>query len=260
MVNTLKFNIPIYLVSLEQDTKRREELKLRFPNHYDDFIQINAVDGRKISAKEYYDKTIEYFIKTNKTMSPSELGCTLSHIKALEEFIKTNNNYALILEDDVIGEDKDIKKIIETAQRLDENTLFICGGQDGLNVNKYLIGKKYLINELYQLSKFSHKHVLRTCCYVITKKTATLILNHHKNSLTLADKWDNFFDGQNIRIVFQNILKHPIDLSHSHIENERVKLRTKKFFFVSLFKRIYIRLYNEIALILHLLMNNKKVL
>ena len=110
MVNTLKFNIPIYLVSLEQDTKRREELKLRFPNHYDDFIQINAVDGRKISAKEYYDKTIEYFIKTNKTMSPSELGCTLSHIKALEEFIKTNNNYALILEDDVIGEDKDIKK------------------------------------------------------------------------------------------------------------------------------------------------------
>ncbi len=259
MVNTLELNMPIYLVSLEQDEQRRKELNTRFQNFYSKFIHINAVDGRKISAKAYYDKTINYFIKTNKTMSPSELGCTLSHIKALEEFMQTDSDYALILEDDVIGTDEDIKKIFRTSSTLDENTLFICGGQDGLSAKKYLVGKKYLTEELYQLSKFSHKHVLRTCCYVVTKKTAGLILNHHHKSLTLADKWDDFFDRQNIKIVFQDILKHPIDLSNSHIENERVKLRTKTFFSISIIKRIGTRLYNEIVLQLHLFVNYKKV-
>src|SRR5690554_7645668 len=101
----------IYLVSLEQDTERREKLKERFPETYNEFIHINAVDGRILSAKEYYQKTLPYFISQNKVMSPAELGCTLSHIKALEAFLQTNEPYALILEDDVIGSDQDLDSL-----------------------------------------------------------------------------------------------------------------------------------------------------
>jgi glycosyl transferase family 25 len=82
--------IPIYLISLEQDIKRREELQQRFPKNYNNFILIKAIDGRKLSAKDYYDKTITYFIEKKQIMSPAELGCTFSHIKALKEFLKTD--------------------------------------------------------------------------------------------------------------------------------------------------------------------------
>lgn len=243
--------IPIYLVSLEQDTKRREELRLRFPNLYSNFIHINAVDGRKLSAKEFYDKTIDYFIKTNKTMSPSELGCTLSHIKALEEFMKTDSDYALILEDDVIGEDKDIEKIFNISQKLDQHSLFICGAQDGLSSRKYQFGKRSSLDDnLYEVCKFSYQHVFRTCCYIITKQSAKEILDYHKKCLTLADKWDEFFKDSDTKIYYSNILAHPEDLANSHIEADREKFKNKTFlekiFSFSIFNRICTKLYNEI--------------
>jgi len=244
-------NIPIYLVSLEQDTKRREELKKRFKNFYNKFIHIKATDGRKLSAKEYYDQTIDYFIKRNKIMSPSELGCTLSHINALEEFMKTDSYYALILEDDVIGNDKDIEKIFEISQKLDQNSLFICGGQDGLSSKKYQFGKETsLADGLFEVCKFSYQHIFRTCCYVVTKKSAKEILEYHKKCLTLADEWDEFFKNSDTKIYYANILSHPKDLVNSHIEEYRAKFKTKSFiekiFSKNFFGRVWKKLYNEL--------------
>lgn len=95
-------NIPIYLVSLKDDIKRRKELEKRFPKYYSSFIHIEAVDGRKLYAKEYFDATSSFFNKHKRPMSPSELGCTLSHIKALEQFLSTDESFALILDEDII--------------------------------------------------------------------------------------------------------------------------------------------------------------
>ncbi len=35
-------------------------------------------------------------------LTPGELGCTLSHLQALQLFLDTDDQYALILEDDAI--------------------------------------------------------------------------------------------------------------------------------------------------------------
>jgi len=243
-------NIPIYLVSLEQDTKRREELKQRFKNLYNKFIHIKATDGRDLSAKEYYDKTIDYFTKTNKTISPPELGCTLSHINVLEEFMKTDSSYALILEDDAIGNDEGIEKIFKISQKLDQNSLLICGGQDGLGGKKYQFGKKISLDDsLFEVCKFSYRHMLRTCCYVVTKQSAKEILEYHKQCLTLADKWDEFFKNSDTKIYYANILAHPKDLHHSHIEAYRARFKAKSFiekvFSTDFFKRVAKKSYNE---------------
>ena len=34
-------------------------------------------------------------------MTSGEIGCTTSHLKALQEFLKTDEKYAIIMEDDV---------------------------------------------------------------------------------------------------------------------------------------------------------------
>lgn len=243
----------IYLVSLESDVARRDRLKESFSSHYAGMKHIKAVDGRKLSAKDYYEKTIPYFIKTGKTMSPSELGCTLSHIRALDLFLETGEPYALILEDDIIGNDQSLKKISRLAETLTQNSLLICGGQEGLISRRYQLGKLALNGNAYRLARFSYQHILRTCCYVVTRKTAKIILDESKRNITLADSWDRHFKGKPVDIYFSNQLSHPEDLSDSHIEKDRALFKKNNFLdkvmSFGLFERIFRKLKNEIIVI-----------
>lgn len=245
----------IYLVSLESDIARRDRLKESFSSHYAGMKHIKAVDGRKLSAKDYYEKTIPYFIKTGKTMSPSELGCTLSHIRALELFIESADSHALILEDDIIGNDQAIDDIFNISEDLSQDSLLICGGQEGLSSRKYQLGKPASNGNMYRLAKFSHKHIFRTCCYVVTRNTAKLILEKNRKGIILADAWGEYFKGESVDIYFSNKLAHPTDLTESHIEKDRArhqdKSLLKKVLSFSVFERVFIRLKNELFALLH---------
>ncbi|MDO6811817.1 glycosyltransferase family 25 protein [Tenacibaculum soleae] len=247
--------IPIYLVSLDEDTQRRETLAKDFPLYYPNITRVSAVDGRKITAKSYYNSIIDYYRRTNKVLSPAELGCTLSHIKALKLFLNSDNEFALILEDDVIGNDKNIDDIFSLTTVVHPNSLLICGGQEGLNARKYQFGKKSKYEGLTEISMFSYRHVFRTCCYLVTKNSAKAIVDYQERNLTLADKWDVFFKDTDIKIFYKNSLSHPKDLANSHIEQDRAYFKNKtslqKFFSKNILERVAIKLYNETQFILH---------
>lgn len=248
--------LPIYLVSLIDDSERRDLLKERFSSYYANFIHIEAIDGRIMPAKEYYQKTLPYFMKYNKIMLPAEWGCTSSHIKALEAFLQSDEPYALILEDDVIGNDQDIEEVFKLARKLDANSLLLCGAQEGLN-RRHQLGKQLADKISYEVHPFSYQFVQRTCCYVVTRKSAQEILNYHIDCLTLADKWDEFFKGTATKIYYAEILKHPEDLASSHIEAERRsqdKTFFKKLFSIDGPKKIYNKIHiNFMALILQVI-------
>lgn len=218
---------PIYLVSLEQDVSRREELAKHFPKYYTSFIRIQAVDGRKLSAKEYYDAVISFFQKHNRPMSPAELGCSLSHIQALKKFLQTDEPLALIIEDDVNGTDADLELIQEKVALLSENSLLLCGGQMDYASKKFRYGKYKDQLDLYQVAKFSYPVFYATCSYVVTRKSAQQILSFHARGITLADKWNEFFVSTDINIYYSNILQHPEDLENSHIEADRLIFKNK---------------------------------
>lgn len=225
MIN--KLNYPIYLVSLEQDIARRALLAQRFPKYYPDFISVKAVDGRKLPAKEYYDLTITFFKKHKKLMSPAELGCSLSHIQALESFLKTDESFGLIIEDDVIGTDSDLELIQKKLSQLSEDSLLLCGGQVDLPSKKFRYGSYDKKSEIYKIATFSNLFVYGTCCYIVTKKSAQQILTYHKKGITLADKWDEFFVETATKIYYINILQHPEELGNSHIEADRLVFKNQ---------------------------------
>lgn len=227
--------LPIYLVSLVDDSERRTLLKKRFSSYYTAFIHIEAVDGRIMPAKEYYQKTLPYFMKYKKTMSPAEWGCTSSHIKALETFLQTDEPYALILEDDVIGNDQNLEEIAELATELGADSLLLCGAQEGIS-QKYQLGRRLTDKRIYEVHRFSYPFVFRTCCYVVTRTSAQQILDYHASCLTLADRWDEFFKNTETKIYYANILKHPKELSDSHIEADR-ELFKKKSLLQKLFSK-----------------------
>lgn len=223
---------PIYLVSLEQDKARRDAFKQRFSGTWAAVTHLPAVDGRKLDAASYFMHAKGSLQAGRGIMSPAEVGCALSHLAALDAFLASGQKQALILEDDVLGDDADIERVIELAAQLADHDVLICGGQEGLSHRKYQFGKQGMSPQHYTLAPFSYRYIFRTCCYIVSRPAAERIIATQRKGLRVADDWGAFFDNSDIQMHLINALSHPEDLSSSLIEAERIdvsKSRGKKF-------------------------------
>ncbi len=219
----------VFVISLKSDEARREKLKERFKN-YGEFKLVEATDGRAMSAKEYYGYALPSLEAYGRLLSPSEVGCSLSHARAYEEFLKSDASFALILEDDVIGDESGIKKAFETAARMDAGSALICGAQDGLEGRFSAFGKK-LDEDFWLVSKRSYGTIYRAAAYVLDRRAAEKILQTHKKALCVADFWQILLLKNGLKMYFSDIFAHPLDLSGSNIQAERVqRVRDKASF------------------------------
>lgn len=244
----------IYLVSMKKDEKRREILKQNFCKTYDNFELIEAVDGGNLDAKSYFKYASSYFKKHNMMMSPSEVGCSLSHILTLETFLKSSDEYALILEDDVIGNDENIKEIEQILPYMIENSILLCAKQYSRKSRHKLV--KIINNKIFEVSKFSHKYFLNTYAYVVNKQSANAILKNYKNFFTIADKWDELL-MDDVVMLYSQIFKHPqVSDGYSNIEDERLALKLKYRIF-SLDKFFTKNLENIYNILMHLYLRLK---
>lgn len=224
----------IYLVSLEQDYKRRDLLKDRFPQSYKKFIHIQAVYGKKLSASDYFNYCSMHFDKYKRLLTPGEVGCTLSHISALKAFLATSDEYAIIFEDDVIGCDMDISNALSILSKVKNfDGLFLLGGQEGIYYEKYILGKKLsqenIPQDIYAIPEFSSKFLFRTCCYIVSRNFAKHILNFHSKNFNVADAWSAILRNTQFSFYYCSVFKHPLELTESHIERERSKPNEPNF-------------------------------
>jgi GR25 family glycosyltransferase involved in LPS biosynthesis len=93
----LKNIAPIYYLNLDGQPERREYMENQF-NYWgiENYTRIAAYDGR--------DDDLSDIIKGRypENMTSGEIGCTISHLKALKHWIETSDSsYAIIMEDDV---------------------------------------------------------------------------------------------------------------------------------------------------------------
>lgn len=230
----MRLSLKIYLISLEQDHKRRLDLAERFHQTYLKMQWIKAVNGKELSSKEYFSYVRQYFKNHQKIITPSEVGCTLSHIKALETFLETDDEYCLILEDDVRGQDQDIEKLIKFFSNTSLKGIFLLRDQNNFGFNKYIFGRK--IFNFYEIPRFSIQFMFGSCAYIIDRESAGAVLEHHKKSFEITDAWLRIVQGAKAKFYYSPVFIHPEDLSHSHIENERANFYTYEKNF---FKRVY---------------------
>jgi len=85
---TKRKNIDVYLVSLDKDVERRNNILSKINVDY-----IYAVDGRKLNLDSLQ---IE-----NKNLKKGEIGCYMSHVHLLYKSLESSKNNILVLEDDV---------------------------------------------------------------------------------------------------------------------------------------------------------------
>ena len=114
---------PVYVISLDYDHQRRRELVKQLQSAKIDFQLVRATDGKKLSQEQLlsYEKEQEDFYKHHRKpqemrgrgpLSPAEIGCALSHLKIYQDIIEKKIPSAIILEDDTMLLDKDIKSIL----------------------------------------------------------------------------------------------------------------------------------------------------
>lgn len=131
MKNKINIQIPIYWINLERSTNRKINFEKQLEK-YDiaNHKRIIGIDGFNIELKNY---------NVINNLTRFELGCTLSHLKAIKEAFDNNEKYILVMEDDcnfeyIEHQQYSINKLIEmmntTYANWDILQLSTCNRQD----------------------------------------------------------------------------------------------------------------------------------
>lgn len=158
-----------YLINLDRATERLHEVmkklhELEFPIH-----RVVAIDGSTLSNDYISSITDEVTYLKFFRMLPENgtIGCSLSHLKAWKEFLKSDNEFALICEDDITFNPQELTDIIkqlvkqkDTWDIVNFETLHNGYPQEIIKLSKNRSLVVYLTN------------ITHAGCYLINRQTA----------------------------------------------------------------------------------------
>lgn len=244
--------LKILIVSLKQDIVKRKIISEKLNNLKVDFDFIDAIYGKDLSETFCQNLQLKGKLKY-RGFRPTrgEIGCTLSHISAFRKMLSFEDDWVCILEDDAIIDEKFgffIHNFDLNVFGIDN--IIILGGQEGLYPSKFIsksiFNKINCANQVFYKVNKSEKYVNRTCCYVINRASRLKMLDLFEKGFYLADDWLSFKkEGVFEYMYISNFVEHPIDLTMSLIEQERmeglksIKLAPKSVFY-KFFKKIYL--------------------
>lgn len=185
-----QFKVKTYIINLPKDTDRRV-------NIFKELNKISCLDPEMIEAvngkeqgREKLCKRFD-FKKSQKYLSGDialgEVGCTLSHYECYKKLLASDQNYALIVEDDLgfIGNgpfDDQLKKAIRYVEQEKPVVLQLFSFFDYL-------GKGQYFDDVHQVYK-TFKSALTTI-YLINKHAARIMLSDGL-PYWIADDWSLF--------------------------------------------------------------------
>ena len=197
-----------YYINLDRHTERKQNMELFFKNlskcmdEKIDYKRISGFDANNIEdlnkfvhngnfedmqsiyvpqrILKYQEKLLLEIKNLNITkkktnLKKGEFGCLYSHLQALNDFINTNDDIAMICEDDLSSEivhnNKYIYKIInELSSNIDNYGII------SLSVVGPIDSVKFAIENNIKLTKYSPNRYYGTACYIIEKNTAKKII------------------------------------------------------------------------------------
>lgn len=154
----------IYWLNLDSDVHRREYMENQFLYwEIDKHTRINGFDGRVDDVCEYLSG------RAPDNMSQNEIGCCLSHLKAIKHFYEnTDEPYVLIFEDDV---DLNLAKYWNFAWR--DFFSKLPHDWDCVQLTTICTGDIHISLHQYFINDFS------AAAYLITRHHAEKIIKNH---------------------------------------------------------------------------------
>lgn len=183
MINKFKF----YIINLKQSNERKKNIinELNKQN-ITNFQIIDAIDGNKLSEEELETFTFgnkKNFNTWGPKLTPSQIGCALSHIKIYKKFLKSNYEFAFILEDDAIflrKFDTELKNFIIKNLKYKKQIML-------LSELKEFLTKPLDNNQNYEIVNVTN--AFYTHSYLINKEAAKSIINFNYPLKTVADNF-----------------------------------------------------------------------
>lgn len=113
--------IPVFVINMEQDRDSWELVANSVRTHGGDFPlhRVDALDARLIDPSDYRHVDPERFQQLNgRNLLPGEYGCYRSHLLALDAFLEEGSPYGIILEDDVLFNERTVTRISAIVEAL----------------------------------------------------------------------------------------------------------------------------------------------
>ena len=168
-----------YVINLEKSTVRRKHMVDQLaPYPFLDVEFLKAIDGRLLTEEERHTR-FDY-VRSKKlygrTLNAGEVGCALSHRKVYQTLLNGDQEYALVLEDDIsIKRDLntlDLSKVDKILRTKRPRVLMLSGD--------YCFYRKRPYIRIYS--------AVGAYAYLINRAAARLILNKI-HPCCVADEW-----------------------------------------------------------------------
>ena len=113
-----EFNIPVYVISLARAKERRANMRRQLDALGMRYEIVDAVDGATLKPEEYMNRLRprQFKMTYGREVIKGEIGCFLSHCAVLERIAESENDCALILEDDAVLSD-DLPNIVKRVNK-----------------------------------------------------------------------------------------------------------------------------------------------
>lgn len=198
----------VYIINLDKDTERLQstlqECK-KITNKYP--IRIPGVYGKELPQEIINDNTTYFYSKFGIR---SAIGCAISHINVWNKIIENGDNFALILEDDVMV-DNDFSSKFRNIHIPDDFYIVYLGCTIGCDINKnysleYPLAKLFIGNpkKVVKINDnvFIPSLPLALHGYLLSQKGAQFLVNKLKE-----DKIYSHIDAQ---ILNYNIPRYAV--------------------------------------------------
>ncbi len=175
-----------YVINLDTAVERRRETARYLSDHNIPFLCIDAVHGEDVDVVEGFDGT---YPELDNLITKREYACTLSHIKAIKEGIRSGADKFCIFEDDiVIGDDFEIK-LIDGFQDVPYDWMIVSLGCNALQDIEPITNKVGRLKNLWGAWAYAltRRGAWEFYKHLVTAKTtvdAAMSSFNHKHGLT----------------------------------------------------------------------------
>ena len=93
--------IPVYYINMDKSKDRNEWMIEQLSKNVERYYRVSGVNGYEIQNKEHDTVDGLEFYNDFKDLTLPQIGCTLSHLKAIQTAYENGENIVIIMEDDV---------------------------------------------------------------------------------------------------------------------------------------------------------------
>ena len=164
------------VINLNRSHERLQKISARLNELNIDFERVEAFDGLNLSDEEYKALTFPYNhpcrVRFTRELTKGEVGCFISHRKCWQKLVESNENYAVILEDDLYISDEAIQFLENLNWLPKEIGLIRLSSFYSANNRLYVKEKSVLTTQKdYSVAK-TLRYAIGTQCYIISKEYA----------------------------------------------------------------------------------------